>query len=299
MDDVCKRFLNYLEYEKRFSNHTLVAYQGDLTQFIHFISDTFHHSDILTVNSSMIRAWTISLIEQQDTATTVNRKISCLKSFYKFQLKNETIKVNPTTKIIRPKMPKRVPKSMQATKLKDIQDSLLLNIDDSNFETMRDYAMFMMFYLCGIRRNELIELKWSQIDLAQRQISVLGKGKKQRYIPIQQELIDIIGKYKYTLETFGIDPIGNYVFVLKNGKKLYPNLVYRTIKYYLSQNSTQKGIGPHTLRHSFATHLLDSGAELNAIKELLGHSSLGSTQVYTSSSVEKLKHIHKLSHPKS
>lgn len=299
MEEVRKRFMNYLQYEKRFSHNTLIAYESDLSQFCSFLSNQFQHLDLLTVNASMIRAWTISLIEQQETATTVNRKISCLKSFYKFQLRNETIKLNPTSKIIRPKVPKRLPKDITASKLIDVKDKLELNITEESFDSIRDYTMFMTFYLCGMRRSELIDLTWSQIDVSLKQISVVGKGKKQRFIPIENRLIELFTQYKSAIALHGIEDFDQHVFILKNGKKLYPNFVYRTIKQYLSEVSSQKGIGPHTLRHSFATHLLNEGAELNAIKGLLGHSSLASTQVYTHNSIEKLKQIHKFAHPKS
>lgn len=299
MDEVKKRFFNYLQYEKRMSSNTLIAYSSDLQQFALYISDTFQVKNLFEVNSSMIRSWTISLIEQKDTASTVNRKISCLKSFYKFQLKNETIKSNPTSKIIRPKIAKRLPKDVSAPKLMDIKDKLELNISENDFDAIRDYTMFMTFYLCGIRRSELIDITWKQIDLSLKQISVIGKGKKQRFIPVKDELIELFHRYKNAIDIFKLENSEDIVFILENGKKLYPNFVYRTIKKYLSEVSSQSGIGPHTLRHSFATHLLNEGAELNAIKGLLGHSSLASTQVYTHSSIEKLKQIHKLAHPKS
>jgi integrase/recombinase XerC len=299
MNDVRKRFLNYIQYEKRLSPNTLVAYEQDINQFQSFIEANFQHTDLLTANSSMIRSWTISLIEKKDAATTVNRKISCLKSFYKFQLKSGVVSQNPTAKIIRPKTPKRLPKDVAANKLQDIKDKLEIGLSEDSFDARRDYTMFMTFYLCGIRRSELMEMQWSQIDLAKRQISVIGKGKKQRFIPMDERLIKLLSAYKNELNAHNIVTEGDVVFVLTNGKKLYPNFVYRTIKKYLSEVTSQNGIGPHSLRHSFATHLLNEGAELNAIKGLLGHSSLASTQVYTHNSIEKLKHIHKLSHPKS
>lgn len=299
MDDVRKRFLNYIQYEKRFSGHTLIAYEQDLHQFATYIQDQFEHNDLLTVNASMIRSWTISLIEKKDAASTVNRKISCLKSFYKFQLKSGIISHNPTNKIIRPKAPKRLPKDVAAPKLLDVRDKLEIQLEDENFGTQRDYAMFMTFYLCGLRRSELIDMKWTQWNLAKAELSVMGKGQKQRVIPISNQLLGILHNYKNKLEEHSIVAEDGLVFVLDNGKKLYPNFVYRIIKKYLAEVSSQKGIGPHSLRHSFATHLLNEGAELNAIKGLLGHSSLASTQVYTHNSIEKLKHIHKLSHPKS
>ena len=292
MDELRTKFMNYLQYEKRFSSNTLLAYDGDLNQFTAFIEAEFEHSDLLTVNSSMIRSWTIQLIEQKGSATTVNRKISCLKSFYKFLLRHEHIKKNPTVRVIRPKQPKRIPKDIPAPKLHNVKDKLELDSMDSDFNSIRDYTMFMTFYLSGMRRSELIELTWSQIDLSLNQISVLGKGKKQRFIPISAELIDLLAKYKEALRTNEIIVEEDRVFVLDSGKKLYPNFVYRTIKNYLNLVSSQKGVGPHSLRHSFATHLLNEGAELNAIKGLLGHSSLASTQVYTHNSIEKLKNIH-------
>jgi integrase/recombinase XerC len=176
---------------------------------------------------------------------------------------------------------------------------LELNISEDSFDSIRDYTMFMTFYLCGIRRSELIDMTWAQIDLSLKQISVIGKGKKQRFIPIKAELIDLMHRYKNAIDNYQITNVEDRVFVLENGNNLYPNFVYRTIKNYLSEVSSQQGIGPHTLRHSFATHLLNEGAELNAIKGLLGHASLASTQVYTNNSIEKLKQIHKLAHPKS
>ena len=299
MTDVLQHFFNYIQYEKRLSSHTIVAYQSDLNQFSQFLKFTFEVSDLSVVKSNHIRSWIIKLIEDKDTSSTVNRKISCLKSFYKFLLRSDKILVNPTSKIMRPKMPQRLPKDVQQSKLMDVKDVLELNAVDKTFSSYRDYSMFMMFYSCGIRRNELIELTWDKIDFAQRQISVFGKGKKQRLIPLRVEMVELLMKYQ-KLQKEDIEEIeGNHVFVLDNGKKLYPNFVYRTIRNYLAMVTTQKGIGPHSLRHSFATHLLNEGAELNAIKELLGHSSLASTQVYTHNSIEKLKQIHKFSHPKS
>lgn len=299
MTDVIKQFFNYIQYEKRLSSHTVIAYQGDLNQFSEFLKHSFEEFNLLNVRSNHIRSWIIKLIEDKDASSTVNRKISCLKSFYKFLLRNELIPLNPTSKVIRPKMPQRLPKDVQQGKLMNVKDLLELNTSENSFSAARDYAMFMMFYLCGIRRNELIELTWDRIDFSQKQVSVFGKGKKQRFIPLKIEMVDILVAYQKVQREDIEEVEGNLVFVLDNGKKLYPNFVYRTIRNYLAVVTTQKGIGPHSLRHSFATHLLNEGAELNAIKELLGHSSLASTQVYTHNSIEKLKQIHKFSHPKS
>ncbi len=299
MTDVIKQFFNYIQYEKRLSENTVVAYQNDLSQFNLFLNSDFQENNLIKVKASHIRAWVISLVEKNDQSATVNRKISCLKSFYKFLLRNEYIQINPTSKVIRPKMAKRLPKDVQESKLMDLKDFLNLRARDNTFSSVRDYTMFMAFYLCGLRRNELIEICWSDFDSGKEQISVIGKGKKQRFIPLRKEFIILLMHYKEIQKSNFENIENNYIFVLDNGKKMYPNFVYRSMQSYLSMVTTQKGIGPHSLRHSFATHLLNQGAELNAIKELLGHSSLAATQVYTHNSIEKLKQIHKFSHPKS
>lgn len=298
MTDVIKQFFNYIQYERRLSPNTILAYQIDLKQLKEFLEKDFQIFDFLSVKPNHLRAWMISLIEQKDLSSTVNRKISCIKSLYKFLLKHNYITVNPSTKLIRPKIPKRLPKDVAAPKLANLKDFLELNTQSNEFSAMRDYVMFMTFYLCGLRRNELIELQWNQVDIAQKQIRVLGKGKKERVIPVRSEWIDLLLRYKNNLEQHLENREENYIFVLDNGKMMYPNFVYRKIQNYLSMVTTQEGVGPHALRHSFATHLLNEGAELNAIKELLGHSSLAATQVYTHNSIEKLRQIHKFSHPK-
>lgn len=298
MQGIVRQFFNHIQYEKRLSENTLKAYENDLNQFSLYIKTTYEFEDILKVNFQMVRSWIVSLIELKDTSSTINRKISCLKSFYKFALRSELILINPTAKLIRPKIPQRLPKEISLNKMVDLKDFLVIQSTDLSFNAYRDYAMFMTFYTCGIRRNELQELTWDKFDFIQKQVLVYGKGKKERLVPIHQSLIEILKTYKKIVEDAKFEPT-NFVFLNDNGTKLYPNFIYRTIKKYLQMVSTQNGIGPHTLRHSFATHLLNNGAELNAIKEMLGHSSLAATQVYTHNSIEKLKNIHKLSHPKS
>lgn len=293
-----RQFFNHIQYEKRLSENTLVAYKNDVLQYQEYLKTTYEIEDILRANFQMVRSWVVYLIEQKDMSSTINRKISCLKSFYKFALRNEWILSNPTAKLIRPKVPQRLPKEIPLYKMTDLKDSLKINASDESFQTYRDYAMFMTFYTCGMRRNELQELTWEKFDFIQKQVLVFGKGKKERWIPLHTSLIEILETYRNIVNAQGFDTT-NYVFLNDNGAKLYPNFIYRTIKKYLQMVSTQNGIGPHTLRHSFATHLLNNGAELNAIKEMLGHSSLASTQVYTHNSIEKLKKIHELSHPKS
>jgi integrase/recombinase XerC len=248
----------------------------------------------------MLRSWIVHLIDLQDSVSTINRKISCLKSFFKFCLKNNWVAVNPTAKLTRPKMPKRIPKQVEFTKLMDLKDFLQEQSSDNQYDTYRDYSMFMTFYSCGLRRSELIELKWSDIDFTKKELKILGKGNKERFVPLHSEMAVILKRYQELLlqQSFEIKTEPSLVYLTDSGEKMYPNFVYRKIKTYLNKVTTQTGLSPHSLRHSFATHLLNEGAELNAVKELLGHSSLAATQVYTSSSIERLKKIHEKFHPK-
>lgn len=299
MNEKIRQFFNYIQYEKRLSNHTVLAYTNDLNQFQIYLKSEFQIDNILETQFQMLRSWIVHLIDLQDSVSTINRKISCLKSFFKFCLKNNWVEINPTAKLTRPKMPKRIPKQVEYTKLMDLKDFLYEQSLNLQYETYRDYAMFMTFYSCGLRRSELIELKWSDIDFAKNELKILGKGNKERFVPLHSEMTVILKKYQEIIEN-SFDNKSDYttVFLTDIGDKMYPNFVYRKIKSYLNKVTTQTGMSPHSLRHSFATHLLNEGAELNAVKELLGHSSLAATQVYTSSSIERLKKIHENFHPK-
>jgi integrase/recombinase XerC len=292
-------FLNYIKFEKRYSDHTQIAYTNDLSQYEQYLQNTYQLHDLNSASTVMIRSWVVQLIENKDSASTINRKISCLKSYYKFCLKNEWIETNPTSRLSRPKMPKRLPKSVEANKLNALKTGLKELALTDTYPELRDYAMFMTFYTVGIRRNELNQLKWDDLDQYKKTLKVLGKGNKERIIPVHDEMIGLMKRLRENeLKTFG-NLSTRYMFLTDSGTKMYPNFIYRKISAMLSQVSTQSHLSPHSLRHSFATHLLDSGAELNAIKEMMGHSSLASTQVYTNNSIEKLKKIHQLSHPKS
>lgn len=299
MTGTLQRFFNYIQYEKRLSSHTMTAYHNDIFQFSDYLKEHFEGVEIANAQSSHIRSWIIYRIENKDNPRTINRKISALKSLYKFMLQNDLIVANPTAKTIRPKTPKRLPKDIAQPKLFDLKDILESELDREDYTSYRDYTLFLCLYLCGLRRSELIDLTWAAIDSIRKTISVYGKGKKQRIIPIKSELLSILLDYK-SVQRKCIEAVeANHVFVLDNGKKLYPNFVLRVVQKQLSRVTTQEQISPHALRHSFATHMLNEGADLNAIKELLGHSSLAATQVYTHNSIEKLKQIHKFSHPKS
>lgn len=296
--EVLSTFFNHLKYERKLSENTIIAYENDINQLQDFLKKTFDVPNILDVEGHFLRSWIISLIEKKEAPTTINRKISCLKSFFKFAMRMEWISKNPTLKLIRPKLPKRLAKDVELPKLLDLKEYLRIQSESNKFEDFRDFTMFMFFYTTGIRRNELLNLKWADIRLESMQIKVLGKGNKERYVPIHSQMYSIILRYKEIFYST-VSTENNYVFLTNNMEAPYPNFVYRTIKEYLKKVTSQTGIGPHTLRHSFATHLLNHGAELNVIKEMLGHSSLAATQVYTNSSIERLKQIHKISHPKS
>lgn len=300
MNEKIRQFFNYIQYEKRLSNHTILAYTNDINQFQSYLISEFQVENILDTQFQMLRSWIVHLIDLQDSVATINRKISCLKSFFKFCLKNEWVQVNPTAKLTRPKMPKRIPKQVEFTKLMDLKDVLEEQSQNHEFENYRDYCMFMTFYSCGLRRSELISLKWSDIDFTKKELKILGKGNKERFVPLHSEMKTILMIYQEILnnESFENQEDKKFVFLTDIGEKMYPNFVYRKIKNYLNKVTTQTGLSPHSLRHSFATHLLNEGAELNAVKELLGHSSLAATQVYTSSSIERLKKIHENFHPK-
>lgn len=300
MNEKIRQFFNYIQYEKRLSNHTVLAYTNDINQFQSYLKSEFQIDNILETQFQMLRSWIVHLIDLQDSVATINRKISCLKSFFKFCLKNSWIEINPTAKLTRPKMPKRIPKQVEFTKLMDLKDFLQEQSLDNQYNTYRDYCMFMTFYSCGLRRSELISLKWSDIDFIKKELKILGKGNKERFVPLHSEMAVILKRYQELLlqQSFKKKTEPALVFLTDSGEEMYPNLVYRKIKTYLNKVTTQTGLSPHSLRHSFATHLLNEGAELNAVKELLGHSSLAATQVYTSSSIERLKKIHENFHPK-
>lgn len=301
MKEYLKKFIVYLEFEKRYSSHTLQSYNTDLLQFFNYINQ-FHPSlNVESINPIIIRSWMVNLLNSNEKNSTVNRKISSVRSFFKFLQKQSLVKSNPTTNLIRPKISKRLPKDIRSDKLLEFKQKFeeFISNEEDTFLNFRDYTMFCLLYATGMRRAELVALSWDDIDFHNKVITVFGKGKKVRKIPISSSLEEILNNYKSRVLNNSFSPEENKVIVLNNGRKTYPNFIYRTIKKYLNQISQSDGVGPHTLRHSFATHILNEGAELNAIKDLLGHSSLAATQVYTSSSIEKLKNIHKSFHPKS
>ena len=289
-------FLNYLRYEKRYSQHTIISYQNDLEQFFSYLHHQYQGTAINGIMPAFIRSWLAGMKNDTMTAKSLNRKISTLKSFFKYHIRMGTVTASPMWSVVTPKISKRLPEFVKESDMKDIFQYLEFP-DDWKGKT--DRLLLMLFYQTGMRLSELVNLKEVQVDFSKQVIKVLGKGNKERVVPVSAELIDQFKEYRQAkrkeLESF--DAV--YFFVLENGKKLYPKYVYLVVKKYLSEVTTLNKKSPHILRHTFATHLTNNGADLNAVKELLGHSSLASTQVYTHNNIDKLKEAHKKAHPKA
>jgi integrase/recombinase XerC len=290
-------FLKYLQFEKRYSPKTVLSYRTDLGQFQKFISEVFPDYKPENSDYGVIRSWIVQLVELKLDAVSVNRKIACLRSFYKFLLRQEFIEKNPMTKIKVLKTKKKLPHFIQE---KDMIDLLDNNSDfKPDHEGLRSQLMLELFYGTGIRLSELITLKDSNINLFDQTIKVLGKRNKERVIPFSASIVSLIEEYrKVRNKEIDIKSHGR-LLVTDSGDELYPMLVYRTVKFHLATHTSVEKKSPHVLRHSYATHLLNKGAEINAVKDLLGHSSLAATQVYTHNSMEKLKKVFEQAHPKA
>lgn len=289
-------FLDYLKYQKRYSRHTVISYENDLKDFFDFIEAKYGNLPLAEISTTLIRTWLASLKQHKMVPKSINRKISTLKSFFKYQLRREIISGSPMTTIVSLKVNKRLPSFIDEKEI----DTLFEHVEfPDTWEGRTNRLLLKIFYQTGMRLSELINLKESQIDTGNSSIKVVGKGNKERIIPLNTELLaDVLG---YINEKKGkaenIDTL--YLLIGGKGKKLQPKYVYNIVREYLGYVTTNSRKSPHILRHSFATHLTNNGADINAVKELLGHSSLAATQIYTHNSIEKLKDIHKKSHPKS
>jgi integrase/recombinase XerC len=290
-------FIQYLTFQKRYSQHTITAYQKDLIDFLNFIAVEYSITSLDAIKPTFIRTWLAHLKQQDDIAArSIVRKISALKSFFKFQLKEQVIKVSPMTTIVSPKVSKRLPQFVEKADM----DTLFNYVEfPDTWQGKTDSLLLQLFYSTGMRQAELVGLKESHVEPSRKSIKVLGKGNKERVIPaspdLLQKLISYIADKRKVFESFDAD----VVLVNARGKKLYPKYVYNTVTNYLAKVTTISKKSPHVLRHTFATHLMNNGADLNAVKELLGHSSLAATQIYTHNAIEKLKDIHKKAHPKA
>ena len=288
-------FLKYIQYEKNYSSHTVLSYSNDLNEFAQFIQRNVNEEfNPLEIHSDMIRKWIVTLMDNKTSPRSVNRKISALKSFYRFLTSKNIATVNPTKKITSLKTAKNLPLFFKES---EMENALTPCEEDSDFENYRNRLIIAMFYETGIRLSELIEIKDSDIDLSAKTVKVLGKRNKQRIIPFGGRLCSDIIMYKQIRDNETKCPAR--LFTRKNGEKMYPKLVYQIVHNAMSEQSSLIKRSPHVLRHTFATSILNGGADLNAVKELLGHASLSATQVYTHTTFEQLRNIYKQAHPRA
>ncbi|MBF0597528.1 tyrosine-type recombinase/integrase [Faecalibacter rhinopitheci] len=293
--DYTQRFLDYLALEKNYSSLTITSYQKDLEDFKMFYQQEENDEQIQLARKTHIRSFVMYLSQLNKSEKTINRKLSTLRSFYKYLVKEQILTINPIEQVHSLKRKKEVMVPFTETEISDLLDNE--DFFTKDFDGIRDRLMIDILYQTGVRRAELINLKESDIDEIELSIKVLGKRNKERLIPISKYLLQEIDIYKEAKKIAGLHNIP-YLFVTTKGKQLYDTLVYSKVKYYLSLISVKQKKSPHMLRHSFATHMLDSGADLNAVKDLLGHSSLSSTQVYTHGSIENLKKVFNQAHPR-
>jgi integrase/recombinase XerC len=289
-------FLNYIKFEKRYSLNTFSAYKKDLEQFFSFLLSDYQTEDEITINHLMIRSWLVHLMENKISPRSVNRKITTLKSFFKFLKKEGVIVENPMSKILSPKTNKRLPGFVEKDKMDQLFDKIIF---ENNYIEQRNKLILELFYATGMRLSELVNLQMNDIDIHNSNIKVLGKRNKERIIPFSNKIQETIIQYIDLKNNTFPSLKENSFFLTKGGKKIYQKLVYRVVNYYLSMITTIDKKSPHILRHTFATHMLDNGADLNAIKEILGHANLSATQIYTHNTIEKLKTIYKQAHPKA
>jgi len=296
MEDFKNKFYDYLLLEKNYSQHTVTAYINDIGFFESFLSNEFEDDNLLLINYNQIRSWIVSLSDDGISNASINRKVSSLKSFYKFLLKTKQIDTSPLLKHKALKAPKKIQIPFSEKELDMVLNQIIYK---EGFEGVRDKLIVDLFYTTGIRRTELINLKIQNVDLSNKTIKVIGKRNKERIIPILTIIEEQIKKYLSERSSIQEVKESEYFFLLSNGVKLNDSFVYRLINYYFSNVSEKVKKSPHILRHTFATHLLNNGADINSVKELLGHSSLASTQVYTHNSLAELQKVYNSAHPRN
>ena len=284
-----EKFLHYLKHEKRYSVHTLLSYSTDLKQFTNFLSSEFSVKSIRKVNFQLVRSWIAKLLNENISARSVNRKITTLKTYFRFLIREDVINQSPMQKIISPKTSKRLPVFVEQVKMEQLLNEIDFGV---GFLAQRDRLILELFYFTGIRLSELINLKNKDINYSDSTILVLGKRKKERLIPLTSDILSKIKKLNSSNKS-------KYLFTTDKGKQISTKQVYRLVNKYLSMVTTLGKKSPHILRHTFATHMLNNGADINAIKELLGHANLSATQIYTHNTIEKLKTVYKQAHPRA
>ncbi|HPR32400.1 MAG TPA: tyrosine-type recombinase/integrase [Prolixibacteraceae bacterium] len=288
-----EEFIHYLQFEKRYSAHTIVAYKKDLDQFIQYMNERVGEFDVKKGTSKQIRSYVAALMKEGSQSRTASRKLATLKSFYRFLLRNEYIETNPAQLVNPPKMGKKLPTFVQEEKMNNLLD---LGFFADDFEGARNLCIISLLYGTGIRLAELKNLKMAQVNFHEHVIRVLGKRNKERIVPYPRSIEPVLKDYLKKREE--ISGNNEFLFLTSGGKQIYDKMIYRVVHHYLAMVTTVAKKSPHVLRHSFATHLLNHGADLNAVKELLGHSNLSATQIYTHTTFEKLKEIYKQAHPR-
>ncbi|MBI1287595.1 MAG: tyrosine-type recombinase/integrase [Flavobacteriales bacterium] len=298
MEKIVAGFIDYIQKEKRFSQHTVLAYQKDLEQFLHHISENLQITSIEEVDHHDIRSWIVSILEDEKLqATTVNRKISCLRSFYKYMVRNGIVVKNPMARITSLKTKKKLPLFLEQAQMENLLDRMEFG---EGVEGVRDKLLIELLYCTGMRRAELIGLQLANVNKSKNELKVLGKRNKERIIPLTSQMIDLVHAYRQLVEQqFSTSDSSKYLLIDDHGNQMSEGFVYRKVNKYLRLVTTIGKKSPHILRHTFATHMLNNGADLNAIKELLGHANLSATQVYTHNTIEKLTQIYKLAHPRA
>ncbi|WBX70645.1 tyrosine-type recombinase/integrase [Tenacibaculum retecalamus] len=287
-------FLRYLEHEKNYSKNTINAYNADITAFQNFCVTEFEQNELTTIHYNQIRTWIVALVNKEVSNRSVNRKMSSLKTFYGFLQKIGEIQINPLAKHKALKVQKKIQTPFELDEVDKVLD--ILN-EDTGFESVRNKLIVELLYSTGMRRIELINIKEKDIDFAKQVVKVLGKRNKERYVMLLPSVLNTLNQYLSLKKEYELVSV-EALLITKKGVKIYETLVYRIINLYFSRVSTKAKKSPHILRHAFATHLLNNGASLNSVKELLGHSSLASTQVYTHNSLEQIKKVYNKAHPR-
>lgn len=293
--DYLQSFIDHLEHEKRYSKHTVNSYKGDLVQFFDFVSESKDapNRDVQDLDQRKVRNWVVSLSNQGVTARSIKRKITSLKTFFNFLIKQGEVEQNPVNSVFTPKAEQKLPLFVDHKHMNTLLDTLNFGTE---FEGVRDRLIIELLYYTGVRVSELVNIQTRDVDLSRQMLKVLGKRDKERIIPFSEDLSSSITEYlSIRNQNFGET---HFLFLTKKGEKIYSKLVYRVVNKYLHYVSPIEQKSPHVIRHSFATHMLNNGADLNAIKEILGHANLSATQIYTHNTFEKLKKIYKQAHPR-
>ena len=289
-------FLDYLQFEKRYSGHTILSYRTDLEQFKTFLAEAAGEVEMTTADFKIIRSWVVHMMESGQSARTVNRKITTLKSFYKYLMREQVINKNPMDKVLSPKVSRKLPSFVEEEKMNLLLDEFQFGVD---YKGIRNKMIIEVLYITGMRLSELIQLEDRNVDMYEQTIRVTGKRNKERLVPFENAYLKVIKDYLELRNQKFPDPGFPNFFLTDKGRSLYPRFVYRVVNSYLRFVTTMDQRSPHVLRHTFATHMLNRGADLNAIKEILGHASLSATQVYTHNTFEKLVSIYKQAHPRA